>query len=51
MPKEVVFRWQKAYKCTECGLAYADKATAGKCESWCSENDSCNISIIKHALK
>jgi len=39
------------YKCEECGLFYADKETAKRCQSWCSEHKSCNLDIIKHAIK
>lgn len=39
------------YQCGECGLKYADKAIAEKCEAWCRKHKSCNLEIIKHAEK
>ncbi len=39
------------YQCEECGLKYADKETAEKCQAWCSEHKSCNLDIIKNAVK
>lgn len=39
----------KLYKCRKCGLKYQDLEWAKKCESWCKENKSCNLDIIKHA--
>lgn len=39
------------YQCPECGLNYADERTAKECEAWCKEHKSCNIDIIKHAVK
>lgn len=39
------------YQCEECGLKYAEKEVAEKCQTWCKEYQSCNIEIIKHAVK
>ena len=39
------------YQCEECGLQYADRETAEKCQAWCSEHKSCNLDIIKYAIK
>lgn len=39
------------YQCEECGLKYADKETAEKCQAWCSEHKSCNLDIIKYAVE
>jgi len=41
----------KLYQCPECGFYYKEKEWAEKCESWCKEYKSCNLEIIKHALK
>ena len=38
------------FECEECGLLYIDKALAERCQKWCSENKSCNMEIIKHAV-
>ena len=51
MPKEVEREGRKYYQCEECGLLYADKETAEKCQAWCSERKSCNLEIIKLAIK
>jgi len=45
MPKDVT------YKCKICGLQYKEEQWAEKCEAWCAEHPSCNIEIIKHAVK
>lgn len=39
------------FKCKECGLLYKEKTWASKCQEWCAKNKSCNIEIIKHAIK
>ncbi len=41
----------KRFICKECGMAYADAQLAEKCEAWCKKNKSCNLEIIKHAIK
>ena len=42
---------KKLFACPECGLFYLEEALAKKCEAWCSEHRSCNLEIIKHAVK
>lgn len=42
---------RKYYQCGECGLWYADQETAEKCRAWCSEHKSCNLEIIKNAVR
>jgi len=39
------------YVCGECGYRYKEKSIAEKCEAWCSEHNSCNLEIIKNAVK
>lgn len=39
------------YQCEECGLSYAEKEVAEKCQAWCKEHNSCNLDIIKNAIK
>ena len=41
----------KLSKCPECGFLYKEKEWARKCEDWCKEHHSCNLEIIKHAIK
>ena len=40
----------KYFKCGSCGLKYADAKTAEKCEAWCTEHNSCNLEITRHAV-
>jgi len=39
------------YQCEECGLKYAEKEMAERCQAWCAEHQSCNLDIIRHAIK
>lgn len=39
------------YKCEVCGLHYETESRAGECENWCSNNNSCNLEIIAHAIE
>lgn len=41
----------KLHQCGECGLKYKDKKIASTCEAWCRAHQSCNLEIIKHAVK
>lgn len=40
---------KKLYQCEECGFHYINKEWAEKCETWCKENQSCNLEITSHA--
>jgi len=51
MVQEIAKGDKKYYQCEECGLLYLDKEMAEKCQAWCSEHKSCNLEIIKHAVK
>lgn len=42
---------RKLFQCPECGLWYAEKEIAEKCEAWCREHKSCNLDIIQHAVQ
>ena len=42
---------QIVYTCSECKMKYHDEVTAKKCEDWCKKNKSCNLDIIKYAIK
>jgi len=50
MVKEIGNRDKIVFRCEECGLDYAEKIWAEKCQAWCGEHHSCNIEIIKHAV-
>ena len=39
------------YKCMKCGFLYKDEITAQECEQWCKKHESCNVEIIKQAVK
>ncbi|MBS3108678.1 hypothetical protein J4409_02300 [Candidatus Woesearchaeota archaeon] len=39
------------YTCEECGFLYKTKNLAEKCHEWCKKHKSCNINIVKHAVK
>ena len=41
----------RGYYCEECNMAYIDKKKAHECEEWCKKHKSCNLEIIKHAIK
>ncbi|MEK6844738.1 MAG: hypothetical protein AABX44_00625 [Nanoarchaeota archaeon] len=41
----------KMYKCKECKMFYKDKILAEKCEAWCRKHHSCNMELIKYAVK
>ena len=40
-----------SYQCSECGFWYKDEEWAKKCEDWCRKYKSCNLEIIRHAIK
>ncbi len=41
---------KKVYVCAECGLGYADAATAVSCEEHCREHKACDPDIAKKAV-
>ena len=41
----------KLFQCPECGLFYKDKSIAEKFRKWCALHKSCNLEIIKKAVK
>lgn len=51
MVKEILKNNNKVYQCEECKFIYKNKNLAEKCEQWCKKHHSCNLEIIKHALK
>lgn len=42
---------QIVFSCSECKMKYHDEETAKKCEEWCKRTKSCNMDIIKYAIK
>ncbi len=51
MVKKIDIKGKEAFICENCKLAYLDSSIAQKCENWCNENNSCNIEMIKDAIK
>lgn len=45
----MVTHTNSVWKCDVCGFHYKEKEWAGKCETWCTDNHSCNLEIIAHA--
>lgn len=43
--------YQAAYACAVCGISYYEKAAAEACARWCGKHPSCNLEIIKYAIK
>lgn len=41
----------KVFVCPECGFKYKEREWAEKCQTWCKENKTCNVEIIKHAVQ
>ena len=39
------------YACPVCQMKYKEESIAKKCEIWCREHKSCNLDIIKNAVK
>ncbi len=39
------------YSCRICKFRYRTKGLADKCYKWCYKHKSCNLGIIKHAVK
>jgi hypothetical protein len=39
------------YECEECKMFYREKSLAEKCEAWCKKYKSCNLEIVKYAIK
>ncbi|MCH8864515.1 MAG: hypothetical protein IIB13_04025 [Chloroflexi bacterium] len=48
MVKEVDKKGKTAFACEECGYVYEEKEWAEKCQTWCSEKQSCNLEITEH---
>jgi hypothetical protein len=51
MVKQTKSRGKAHFQCEECNLVYKEKETAEKCEAYCRKHSSCNLEIIKKAIK
>jgi hypothetical protein len=47
----MVKKQESLFLCEACGLGYREKSIAQKCEDWCTARHSCNLEIIKNAVK
>ena len=41
---------RQVFVCSECGMQYAEKEWAQKCQAWCREHKSRNLEIVNHAV-
>jgi len=51
MVRKIEKQNQVLYQYEECGHFYETEELAKKCEEWCKEHKSCNLEIIKYAVK
>ena len=49
MVKELKEEDRTIFLCEKCGLGYADRETAEKCEEWCKKTNTCSIEITRKA--
>lgn len=42
---------ERIYQCAICGFRYREKKWKEKCETWCRKYRTCNLEVIKHAVK
>ncbi|MEM3061009.1 MAG: hypothetical protein QW265_01210 [Candidatus Bathyarchaeia archaeon] len=50
MVKEILKDGGGIFVCEKCGLGYANKTLAEKCEDFCSKHNACSLEIIKEAV-
>jgi uncharacterized protein YcsI (UPF0317 family) len=51
MVSETNLEGKTVFKCEKCGWLYKDGKMAERCEGWCEKHKSCNLNIVKHAIK
>ena len=51
MAEETNLEGEMVFKCLSCGWLYENRLMAEKCEAWCKKYKSCNMEIVKHAIK
>lgn len=51
MVRGAKIKGKNIHLCEQCATFYKDKKMAKKCEDWCKKHKSCNLDIIKHAIK
>ncbi|HEX9664458.1 MAG TPA: hypothetical protein VGA49_01400 [Patescibacteria group bacterium] len=51
MVRKITQTGENLYQCEACGLFYKEEELAKRCQAWCAEHKSCNLDIIKQAVK
>lgn len=51
MVKKIFHKGKEVYQCNECKFIYKVRKWAEKCEAWCKKNHSCNIEIVRYAIR
>lgn len=51
MVKEAMYKGEKVFVCELCDFKYREKKWAKACEDWEKVHKSCNVNVIKHAVK
>lgn len=51
MVKKIIKNNKIYFSCSECGLVYKKQIIAKECQDWCKKTKSCNLNIIKYAIK
>lgn len=51
MVREAKINNEKVHLCEQCAMFYKEKKMAKKCEDWCKKHSSCNLEIIKKAIR
>ena len=51
MTKEIRKANKAYYQCENCKFFYKEKSWAEKCEKWCDEKGSCNVEVVRYAVK
>lgn len=41
---------EELFQCPVCELYYKDSDIRDACEAWCTEQNSCNLELIQHAV-
>jgi hypothetical protein len=50
MVREEVLSGNAVFGCEECGLLYAHRETAEKCQSWCETHPSRSLEIARQSV-
>jgi hypothetical protein len=51
MVKQIKKKDKEYFACELCNMVYLDKKLAEKCEDFCKKYKSCNLDIVKKAVK